>query len=205
MVGAPFVCSLHDWCATYMETAAPERYKCDKFALQGGLRPGRHWSAEPLVRSAPDKDLSAMIPVLASGDLTLFASHAGPRVIDWETIAQAKQGYEPVLAKNDLRNGQYEGLAQRLMDAVVITTYNKWVYFHQNVDWEQRLCDSFETDTLASKRAKGEGDADGVDSIQIGSGPQVAKTQQQAVLEKGMVVIACPWRRSTLPAIARKK
>ena len=109
----------------------------------------------------------------------------GSELIDWDTVERARQGYEPVLRKEKVQQGDFKGLADRLLHAVVITTYNKWVYFHQRVDWEARLTDTFETDTLASKRARGYDGAEGESDIQIGSG--VSKPREQAQLEKGMM------------------
>ena len=72
------------------------------------------------------------------------------------------------------------------MDAVVITTYNRWVYFHQRVDWETRLGDSFETDRWSKKRATEGEDAAGEDhGLQSASAAKGNTLQEQAILEKG--------------------
>ena len=109
---------------------------------------------------------------------------AGGAAIDWETVERARHGYEPVLPKERVQQGDYRGLAKRLMHAVIITTYNKWVYFHQRVDWDARLKDKFETDTLANKRGRGAEVEEGEIAHQAGSG---TKTQEQAQYKKGML------------------
>ncbi|KAK9856145.1 hypothetical protein WJX84_010015 [Apatococcus fuscideae] len=129
------------------------------------------------------------------------ASSSGCRAIDWDTVERARQGYEPVLPKDKVEQGDYKGLADRLMHGVIITTYNKWVYFHQRVDWEAQLKDTFETDTLANK--KGRGNEDAVDQSHIQLGPGLSKTHEQAQIEKALRKDNAAVERSLKQAIAK--
>ncbi len=115
-----------------------------------------------------------------------MSDDADIKSIDWSTVAKATRGYEPVLTEADILQASYQGLDERLLDAVLITTYNRWVYFHQRVDWDTRLGDSFETDKLASKRVKeDEGVDDQTQSVHIGLSTKTGKSQEQAIHEKG--------------------
>ncbi len=73
---------------------------------------------------------------------------AGKTSIDWETVSRAKHGHEPLLQNNYM---QQEDLNERLRDAVLVTAYNKHVYFHQSVAWDQRITNSFTSSIKGAK------------------------------------------------------
>ena len=68
-------------------------------------------------------------------------------------------------------------LAEQLADAVVVTTYNSWPYFHQHVDWTKHLNDKFQSDSFAEAIP---------DPEKLGKdNPQASRTHEQAMVEKG--------------------
>ncbi|KAK9817465.1 hypothetical protein WJX74_006245 [Apatococcus lobatus] len=97
--------------------------------------------------------------------------------IDWECVNHAKYGYEPVwCAAEQPLTDQHLMLSKHLTDAVVVTIYNSWPYFHQHVDWDRGLSSTFDSDSLVEVIP--DGTTHGKDNLQSN------RTHEQALVER---------------------
>ena len=112
---------------------------------------------------------------------------AGAHDIDWDCVNHTKFGHEQVwqASEQSLTEEQRMSLVEQLTDAVVVTTYNSWPYFHQHVDWTRRLSDNFESDSVTEAIP---------DSGKLGKdNPLASRTHEQAIVENGeMKPLALP-------------